>query len=85
MVENIENLRAELNVEFLRNFLNVVVLEQREIQGSNSRSDQNVAAGVATKIEAPQIPRCERSAQTRRSRIAVGTEKCLAGRGIRSL
>ena len=79
MVENVEDLGAELNVESLRNFLDVVVLEEREVQGGNSRSDQNVAACVAAKIEAPQISGCERSPQTRRSRVAVGAENAWLG------
>ena len=52
MIENIENLGAELEVEPLRDPSDVVVLEQRKVQRRDTRADQDVPPRIAAKIEA---------------------------------
>src|ERR1700737_2282003 len=52
MIENIENLGAELEVESFRDALDVVVLEQRKVQRSNPRTDDDVSPCIAAQIEA---------------------------------
>lgn len=55
MIENVKNLRAELHVEGFGDPFDVVVLENRKVHTRDSRTDQDVAAGIATKIEALQV------------------------------
>src|SRR5258708_22525255 len=50
MIENVEELRAELQVEVLRNSPDVVVLEHGEVHLRCARSDQNIAAGIASNV-----------------------------------
>src|SRR5712671_2559323 len=54
MIENVENLRTELNVESLRDPLYVIVLEQGEIQRCDARTNQDVAPCIAAKVKAWQ-------------------------------
>src|SRR5215469_149200 len=51
VVENIEYLRAELHVEVLRDPANVIVLEDGEVHVHQSRTNQDVAAGITTQVE----------------------------------
>src|SRR5260370_4277281 len=50
MIQYIEELRAELHVESLRDSRDVGVLEYREIDGFKSRPVQTVSPGIANKI-----------------------------------
>jgi len=52
MIENIKHFEAELDVEVLRDSTDVIILEDGEIQGRDAGAGQNVAAGIAAKIEA---------------------------------
>ena len=52
MIQNIEKLRAELHVEVLGNFSNAIILEDRKIEIGKAGSNQDIAPGVATKVEA---------------------------------
>src|SRR5258708_5765939 len=54
MIENVEDLGAELYVELFRDALDVVVLKQGEVQLGYSRTHQNIATGIAAKVEASQ-------------------------------
>ena len=54
MIENVEDLSAELHVESLRDSLDVIVLEQREVQRSDARAYQNIASRVSAKVETGQ-------------------------------
>ena len=51
-VEHVEELCPELHVESLRDASNRVVLEQGEVKVRQSRSDQDVTAGVPAQVEA---------------------------------
>src|SRR6266404_3651029 len=55
MVHDVEHLDAKLHVEILRDSLNAIVLEDGEVQTGDARTDQDVAAGVASKIETLQV------------------------------
>src|ERR1700722_7053284 len=46
MIENIEYFSAELHVEILRDFPDVIVLENREVQTGYARANQAVAASI---------------------------------------
>ena len=61
MIQNVENLGAELNVEFLRNSLDVVVLEHGEVKRRDAGTDQDVPARISAKVEAAQISRRQRA------------------------
>ena len=74
MVENIENLRAELHVEPLRDPLDVVVLEQGEVQVRQARADQNITAGVAAEVVTQW--KGHRCSDAWRQRIAILVPKC---------
>src|SRR5437016_3884175 len=50
VVKNIKHLGAELQVKPLRNSPDVVVLEDGEVQLRDTRSDQNISAGIAAKV-----------------------------------
>src|SRR5258708_38873867 len=52
MIENVEYLRTELNVESLRDTLDVIVLKQREVQRGDAWANQDVAPCIAAKVEA---------------------------------
>ena len=52
MVQNVKDLRAKLNIEMLRDALDVIILEHREIKFGKAGTVQNIAAGIASKIEA---------------------------------
>ncbi len=54
MIENVENLCAELNVESLRDPFYVIVLKQGEVQRRDAWTNQNVAPCVAAKVKAWQ-------------------------------
>jgi hypothetical protein len=54
VIKNVKELRAELYIEVLGNFLDVVVLEHGEVRLSYAWTDQNIATGIASKIEALQ-------------------------------
>src|SRR5580704_12163978 len=47
MIERVENLYAKLNVKRLRNTLDGIVLEQREVKVDQAWSNQAVAPGIA--------------------------------------
>ena len=49
MIEKIEELGSELDVERVRDSLDVVILQQRRIEIDQSRTDQRVAPQVAAK------------------------------------
>lgn len=51
MIDNVKDLRAELQVEIFGNSLDAVILEHREVQGCDARADQDVATGVAAEVE----------------------------------
>src|SRR2546427_2643255 len=55
VVHNVEDLGAELHVEVLRDTLDVVVLEHREVQIRDAWADQDVPACIASKIETLQV------------------------------
>ena len=52
MIENVENLGAELDIKPFRDALDVVVLEQRKVERRNPRTDHDVSPCIAAKIEA---------------------------------
>src|ERR1700730_5645329 len=86
MVQEVKNLRAELHVEILGDLADVIIFEHREVHFRSARAGQDVAAGVATQIEAAQITwkdRCPLWCRICRCAwykgIAVGIEKCLTG------
>ena len=60
MIEDIENLGAELDVEPLRDALDVVVFEQGKIQLCDTRTNQDVSPRIAAQIEALRINGCDR-------------------------
>src|SRR5438270_13095604 len=65
MIENVEDLSAELHVESLRDSLDVIVLEQREVQRSDSRAYQNIASRVSAKVETGQGREPRRAVKSR--------------------
>jgi len=77
MVQEIKYFRAELDVEVFRNPFHVIVFENREVQLRRARADQDIAAGVSLKIEAPEISRREWRSYTWWSRVAVGVKERL--------
>ena len=79
MIHDVEHLQPELNTEILRNSLDLVVLEYREVEIPDTGTNQNIAARVAAQVEAAQISGREETTQGRRSGIAVGIKKGLAG------
>jgi hypothetical protein len=74
MIKNIKHLHPELDVELLRNSLDLVILEHREIQIGDTWANQDVAACVASQVEALQWQR-RRAAYTGRLLIAVRSKK----------
>src|SRR5882762_747529 len=52
MVEDVEHFSPELDIEIFRDFPDVVVLENREVETHYARADQAVAAGIAPKVKA---------------------------------
>src|SRR5207302_353565 len=78
VIQDIEELRPELYIEALRNSPDVVVLEYGKVQIRQARSHQRIAAGIASKVVATQIP--ERGPDARRRRVAVGCPKSLVWR-----
>jgi hypothetical protein len=65
MIENVEDLGAELNVESLRDPLYVIVFEQGEIQRCDAWTHQDVAPCVAAKVKARQSWEPTRSVKSR--------------------
>src|SRR5580704_805085 len=59
VIENVENLGAELNVEPLRDSLDVVVLEQGKVQRCDTGTYQDVAAGITAEVEALRKNGCD--------------------------
>ena len=59
VIENVENLGAELDVEPLRDSLDVVVLEQGKVQRCDTGTYQDVAAGITAKVEALRKNGCD--------------------------
>ena len=55
MIHNVKDLGAELHIEIFRDSLNAIVLEDGEVQIRDARADQDVPAGVASKIETLQV------------------------------
>jgi len=55
MVHDVEHLQPELHIEILRNSLNLVVLEHREVEIPDTGTRQNIAARIPAQVEAPQI------------------------------
>ncbi len=76
VVEYIENLGTELNIEGLRNSPDGIVLENREIEVYKARSGDDVASGIASQIETPQIIRI-RGSRAAESRIAAERCRCI--------
>lgn len=72
MIENIENFRAELNVESLGNPLDVIVLEQGEVQRSHTWTNQHVASRISSQVEAWQSGEPASSVESRILRIVDG-------------
>src|SRR6266478_3976520 len=52
MVQDVENLCAELNIEPLRNPFDVVVLEYREVQFGDAWTNQDIPTCIATEVVA---------------------------------
>src|ERR1700687_544528 len=81
MIENVENLGAELDVECLRESLDVVILEHREVQVLYARTDQDVPPSITPKIKTPEIVRISRDGTAERGiatdplRRSVAVEK----------
>src|SRR5258708_36415773 len=80
MIEHVKHLGTKLHVEILRDLTNVIVFEYREVNFSGPGTDQDVAAGVATKIETTQIPGRKRYTESWRCRVTVRIEKRLIRR-----
>ena len=51
MIQDVKDLHAELYVEILRDSLDVVVLEHREVQIGNARAYQDISPGISAQIE----------------------------------
>ena len=51
MIQDIEELSAELHVEAIRNPLDVIVLEKREVEIHQPGSDECIAAQVPAKCD----------------------------------
>ena len=47
MIEHVEEFRSELNVEALRNLLDLIVFEQRKIKVPKAGTDQAVSAPIS--------------------------------------
>ena len=47
MIDNVEKFGAELRIKRVRDFLNVIVFEERKIQIHESRSYDGVAAQIS--------------------------------------
>lgn len=75
MVQDIKELRPELHIEALRNPPDGVVLKYGKVKIRQARSNQGIAAGIASEVVATQIPRRERGPDTRRRGVAVGCPK----------
>src|SRR6266571_7831637 len=80
VVQDIEELRPELYIEALRNPPDVVVLKYGKVEIRQARPHQSVAADIASKVVATQIPRRECGPDTRRRGVAVGCPKSLVWR-----
>ena len=80
VVQDIKELRPELRVEVLRNPLDRVVLKQGEIQVRRPRPSQDVATGIASKIETLERIGIYRASQTGWCWVAVGRPKRGIGR-----
>ena len=52
MIHDIKHLEAKLYIEVLRDALDVVVLEDREVQTCDAWANHDIASGIAAKIEA---------------------------------
>ena len=81
MIKNIEHFHAELYVEILRDFPDLIILEHGKVQVCGSRPNQNIAAGISAEIEALQRTGRQRTSKCGRGRIAVGRPKIGVGRG----
>src|SRR6266481_160635 len=55
MIQDVEDLGTKLHVEILRDALDAIVLEDGEVQIRDAWADQDVPAGVASKIETLQV------------------------------
>src|SRR2546430_3182158 len=65
MIENVEDFGSKLNVEPLRDSLNVVILKQREVQRCDAWTDQDIASYVSPKVETWQSRKPTCSVQSR--------------------
>src|ERR1700730_14135020 len=81
MVKNIEHFHAELNVEVLRDFTDVVIFENGEVQAGDSGTDQNIAAGITAQGVALQRGGIDCAAETGRRGAAIGIPKRSDGSG----
>ena len=79
MIQDIEHFRAKLDVESLRDTLDLIVLEYRKVQVCDARTNQNISARVTAEIEAKRRRDLDGRARTRLNRrwelIAVRCEK----------
>jgi choice-of-anchor A domain-containing protein len=71
VIEHVEQFGAELQVERLRNSLDVVVFVDREVQVEERRSDGDVASQVATDVGAGGGG--QRGAETAAGTVAIGS------------
>src|SRR5580692_993614 len=79
MVQDVEKFRSKLDVEALRDFGNVIVLENGEIQVEQSRTNQPVATRVAEKVCAIHLSARRRGGSPRKR----STLRRQGGRGSR--
>src|ERR1700757_175960 len=52
VVNNIEKLRTKLHVERIRNFFDVIILEEREVKIQQSRTNDGVPAEISSQVKA---------------------------------
>ena len=76
MVQHIEELRPKLNIEILGDAADVIVLEEREVKIGQAWANHDVAACIASDVEALQVVNiaqkliaiCRPESRVRRSR-----------------
>src|SRR5258708_36721513 len=54
MIDYVEHFDPELDIEILRDFPDVIVLEHAEVETGDSGTVHDIATGVAAKVEAHQ-------------------------------
>src|SRR5882672_815991 len=80
MIHNIEEFSSELHIETLRNSLDRLILENGKIQIRRSRSVQEIARGIASKIET-----CQRRQPSWRRVAGISSDRVTRIKGVETV